>query len=221
MEALFAAPAGGPAPGVIVVHEIFGMTDFVRSRLPLLTDRGYVANAPDFYHRVAPGASFGYSGEDWEQAFSTRNSLDDDLAVTDIGAAVAALRAHEACSGPVAVLGYCLGGLLAFLSAARLKIDASVCFHGVRLETHLDEAARIRVPLQIHFAGLDRYAPPEVVRSIKAALPRDGDIECHDYPDADHGFGREGQPVYDADATARGNAALFAFLERTLKGAAA
>ena len=217
MEALYAAPAGVPAPGVVILHEIFGMTAFLRSRLPLFAGAGYVAMAPDLYHRVCPGADFGYAGAEWEKAFAARNSLDDDLAVADAGAALARLRADPACNGQVAVVGYCLGGLLAFLAAARLEADANVCFHGVRLETHLAEAARVRRPLQMHFAGLDRYAPPPVVAAVKAALP-DGDlVACHDYPDADHGFSREGQPVYNAAATRSAHAAMFSFLTKTLE----
>ncbi len=219
MGALFAAPRGGAAPGVVVLQEIFGMTPFLRARLPLLAGQGYAVMAPDLYHRIAPGASFDYSGTEWERAFATRNSLDDDQAVADVAATVAAMRAHPACSGRVAVVGYCLGGLLAFLSAARLDADAYVCFHGVRLETRLEEAAAIKGPLQMHFAGLDKYAPPEIVRRIKDAFRDDADVECHDYPDADHGFSREGQPVFHAEATARAHDSLFSFLDRTLKGA--
>lgn len=217
MGALFSAPPGVPAPGVVVLHEIFGMTDFVRSRLPLLNSRGYVAMAPDLYHRIAPGASFDYSGESWDRAFATRNRLDDDLAVQDIGRAIDALRARPECNGKVAVVGYCLGGLLAFLAAARLNADSNVCFHGVRLETRLNDAAAIRGPLQMHFAGLDRYAPPEVVARVKASLPPGADVEYLDYPDADHGFSREGQRVFHASATERAHAALFRFLHRTLE----
>lgn len=216
MEALFSAPARRAAPGVVVLHEIFGMTPFVRTRLPLLNDRGYVAMAPDLYHRVAPGAVFGYAGDDWERAFAARNSLDDDLAATDVGSAIGALRQHPACDGRVAVVGYCLGGLLAFLAAARSDADAFVCFHGVRLEQHLDEAPGISRPLQMHFAGRDRWAPPEVVRLIKDALP--AHAECHDYPEADHGFSRDGQPVFDTAATAKAHAVLFAFLSQHLNG---
>jgi carboxymethylenebutenolidase len=217
MAALFSAPAHVPAPGIVVLHEIFGMTEFVHSRLPLLNSQGYVAMAPDLYHRIAPGASFDYAGESWERAFATRNRLDDDLAVRDIGRAIEALRAWPECNGKVAVVGYCLGGLLAFLAAARLDADANVCFHGVRLETRLNDAAAIRGPLQMHFAGLDRYAPPEVVAQVKAALPPGADVECLDYPDADHGFSREGQPVFHPSATAQAHAALFSFLDRTLE----
>jgi carboxymethylenebutenolidase len=217
MAALFSAASSTPAPGILVLHEIFGMTDFIRSRLPLFNAQGYAAMAPDLYHRVNPGASYDYAGKDWERAFATRNSLDDDLAIEDIGAAVETLAARPECSGEVVVVGYCLGGLLAVLSAARLKATANICFHGVRLEKHLAEAENVRGPFQIHFPALDKYAPPETVARVKAALPKGADVESHDYPEADHGFSREGQPVYSAAATAQAHTAMFKFIARVTR----
>ncbi|MEQ8247347.1 MAG: dienelactone hydrolase family protein [Alphaproteobacteria bacterium] len=217
MPAMFAPGSGGPAPGIIVLQEIFGATEFLRSRLPLFNAQGYAAMAPDLYHRVCPGASFDYAGEDWKRAFAARNALDDDLAVADVGAAIAAMRAQPDCDGRVAIVGYCLGGLLAFLSAARRDAPTAVCFHGVRMEQRLDVAAAIRGPLQIHFAGRDKWAPPEVVGEIKAALSDAPAVEFLDYPDADHGFSREGQPVFDPEATERAHAAMFEFIGRTLQ----
>ncbi len=211
---LFSAVTAKPVPGILILHEIFGMTEFVRSRLSLFTAQGYAAMAPDLYHRVAPGASFDYAGADWDRAFAARNSLDDDLAVEDIGACIDALAARPECNGSVIVVGYCLGGLLAFLSAARLDAAANICFHGVRLEQHLSDARDIRGPFQIHFAGLDKYAPPDVVAQVKAAFPDGAKIECHDYPTADHGFSREGQPVFDPIATEQAHAAMFDFIAR-------
>jgi carboxymethylenebutenolidase len=217
MAALFSAASSTPAPAILILHEIFGMTDFIRSRLPLFNAHGYAAMAPDLYHRINPGASYDYAGEDWERAFATRNSLDDDLAVEDIGAAVEALAARPECNGDVVVVGYCLGGLLAVLSAARLKASANICFHGVRLEQHLVEAENIRGPFQIHFPALDKYAPPAIVARVKAALPKGTDIEFHDYPEADHGFSREGQPVFSAAATAQAHTAMFNFIARVTR----
>ncbi|NQV81799.1 MAG: dienelactone hydrolase family protein [Alphaproteobacteria bacterium] len=216
MGALFSPASAGPAPGIVVLQEIFGRTDFLRTRLELFNAHGYAAMAPDLYHRISPGAAFDYSGDDWTGAFAVRNRLDDDLAVDDVGASIAALRARPECTGKIVVVGYCLGGLLAFLSAARTEADANVCFHGVRLEQRLEVAKAINGPLQIHFAGRDKWAPPEIVARIKAALPEGGGIEYVEYPDADHGFTREGQPVFDPIATAQAHAALFDFIERTV-----
>jgi len=123
MAALFSAASLTPAPGILVLHEIFGMTDFIRSRLPLFNAQGYTAMAPDLYHRINPGVSYDYAGADWERAFATRDSLDDDLAVEDIGFAVEALAARPECNGEVVVVGYCLGGLLALLTGHCEKRD--------------------------------------------------------------------------------------------------
>jgi carboxymethylenebutenolidase len=217
MTAPYSPASSVPAPGILVLHEIFGMTEFILSRLPLFNAYGYAAMVPALYHRIDPGASYDYAGEEWERAFATRNSLNDDLAMEDIGAAIDALAAQPECNGEVVVVGYCLGGLLAVLSATRLNAAANICFHGVRLEKHLEEAETVLGPFQIHFPSLDKYAPPETVARVKAALPTRENIECLDYPDADHGFSRVGQPVFSATATAQAHAAMFSFIDRVTR----
>ncbi len=145
--------------------------------------------------------------------------LDDDQTVSDIGVCVDYLRAASGCSGPVAVVGYCLGGLLAYLAAARLDVAAAVSFHGVRIETRLEEASRQSAPLLLHFCGLDKHVPQSAVQKIKAALDGRAGVEFHDYPEADHGFSRKGQPVYDAAVAALAEQRTLDFLRRGFESA--
>lgn len=214
LGALTASPNSGPGPGVIILHELFGLTEFIRGRVDWFAAQGFAAIAPDLYWRVAPGAVYGYAGEGFDQAAATRSRLDDDQAVTDIGACVAHLRASPDCSGPVAVVGYCLGGLLAYLAAGRLDIAAAVSYHGVRIESRLEEASLQEVPLLMHFCGLDRHVPQAAVAEIKDALAGQLGVEFHDYPDADHGFSREGQPAYDATTSLLAQERTLDFLRR-------
>ncbi len=214
LTALAASPGSGPRPGVIVLHELFGLTDFIKSRVDWFAARGFATIAPDLYWRVAPDVTYGYAGEGFEQAAATRSRLDDDQAVADIGACVEYLRATPDCSGPVAVVGYCLGGLLAYLASARLDIAASVSFHGVRIETRLEEAGRQAAPLLMHFCGLDKYVPQEAVTKIKTALAGRAGVEFHDYPESDHGFSREGHAAYDAAASSLAAQRTLDFLTR-------
>jgi carboxymethylenebutenolidase len=220
MDTWVSASGTGPAPGVIVLHEIFGITDFIRSRLPFFNDRGYNAMAVDLYHRVAPGRSFDYQGQGFTDAFNTRNRLDDDQSVEDVGAAVAALRKLPDCDGDVAVVGYCLGGLYAFLGAGRWDVQACISFHGVRIERRLAAAGKIRVPLQMHFCGLDKHVPASAVADIKRAVAGQSATTVYEYPTVDHGFTRVGQPVFDAAEAERAHQRLFDLLARTMKGAA-
>ncbi len=214
LAALAASPGSGPRPGVVILHELFGLTDFIKDRVDWFAAQGYAVIAPELYWRTAPGIVYDYAGEGFDAAFATRGQLDDDQAVADIGACVEYLRATPECSGPVAVVGYCLGGLLAYLAAARLDIAAAVSFHGVRIETRLEEAGRQAAPLLMHFCGLDKYVPQEAVTQIKAALAGRAGVEFFDYPDADHGFSRVGQPAYDAAVTSLAAQRTLDFLTR-------
>lgn len=219
---VYGVPAGGrPAPAIIVLHEIFGVTDFIRSRIPFFTARGYVTLAPDLYFRVRPGAVFDYYGQGFADAFNTRNSLNDDQSVGDIGTMVEQLRAQPECNGEVALVGYCLGGLYAYLAAARLPVAAAISFHGVRIEKRLDVAGQVSRPLQFHFCGLDKHVPQSAVAQVKAALAHTPRVEFHDYPTCDHGFSRVGLPVYNAAEAHAAHNRTFGFLERFAVKAAA
>ncbi len=199
--AFFTAPDSGASPGLIILHEIFGVTEFIRNRVDFFAGQGFASMAIDLYWRVAPGADFGYEGQGWDDAFATRNKLDDDQSVGDVGHCVEALRVRPECSGDVFVLGYCLGGLYAYLAASRLDIRGSISFHGVRLETRLEVADAVSKPLQLHFCGLDKWVTQPAVAEVKAALKGNNGVEIFDYPNSDHGFTRIGMDVYnEADA---------------------
>ena len=220
MDTWVSASGTEPAPGVVVLHEIFGITDFIRSRLPFFNDRGYTAMAVDLYHRVAPGKSFDYHGQGFTDAFNTRNRLNDDQSVEDVAAAIGALRKLPECDGDVAVVGYCLGGLYAFLGAGCWDASASISFHGVRIERRLAEASKIRVPLQMHFCGLDKHVPASAVADIKRAVAGQVGTTIYEYPAVDHGFTRVGQPVFNEVEAERAHGRVFDLLGRTMKGAA-
>ena len=205
---------GGPAPGILILHEIFGVTDFMRNRVEFFAARGYAAMAPDLYWRVAPGAVFGYEGAAWDEALATRNLLDDDQTVADIGTMVDFLKQSPQCNGQVALVGYCLGGLYAYLGAARLAIAAAASFHGVRLESRLEEAPHVQAPLVLHFCGLDTYVPQEAVAQVKDALEDRAGVEIYDYPNSDHGFTREGFDVYNEDDAALAHQRTYAVFDK-------
>ncbi len=219
---VFAAPAGGkPAPAVIILHEIFGLTDFIKSRVPFFAAQGYAALAVDMYFRASPGAVFQYEGQGFTDAFNTRNKLNDDQSVDDIGTIVEQVRARPECNGVVHLVGYCLGGLQVYLAAARLAVTSGVAFHGVRLEKRLEVAPRVRTPLQLHFCGLDKHVSQAAVAQVKAALAHKKDVEIFDYPTVDHGFTRTGLKVFNAAEAHSAHARMFGFLERSGARAAA
>jgi carboxymethylenebutenolidase len=135
--------------------------------------------------------------KDFDRALSLMQRFDADKGVNDIQASITYLRTVPGCTGKVGAVGYCLGGKLAYLTAARTDVDASVGYYGVALPELLDEAGNIRRPLMLHIAGKDQFVPPEAQRKIHAALDNSPVVTLHDYSEMDHAFAREHGEHYD------------------------
>ena len=143
-----------------------------------MASRGYYALVPDLFWRLEPGVQLTDKTEaEWKKAFDLMNRFDADKGVEDIQATIDHLRALPGCTGKVGALGYCLGGQLAYLTAARTNSDASVGYYGVNIQNRLDEADKIKHPLMLHIAEADEYVPPEAQAKIEAGLK--GNPPCH------------------------------------------
>ena len=155
--AYLASPASGHGPGVIVIQEIFGVNDVVRSICDAHAARGRFALAPDLFWRLEPGVQLtDKTQEDWGKAFGYMQRFDADNGVVDIQTSISHLRKVPGCSGKIGTVGYCLGGQLAFLSGTRTDSDANVGYYGVMMEKRLGEAGKIKKPLMLHIAGQGR-----------------------------------------------------------------
>jgi carboxymethylenebutenolidase len=143
-------------------------------------------------------------------------AFDIDAGVRDVEATVAAVRALPETSGRVGVMGFCLGGLLTFLTAARTRLDAAVAFHGARTEEFLGEVADIDAPLQMHLAGEDEFMPKEAQRSIAVALASNSNCEVFSYSGCRHAFSRHGGTHFDADAARQSRTRTLEFFNRNL-----
>ncbi len=212
LGAYLAIPPSGRGPGLVVLQEIFGVNANMRAVCDWFAARGLVALCPDLFWRMEPGLELDPQ-RDFERALALLSRLDENQAVEDAAAAMEFLRTHGACTGRVGAAGYCLGGRLAFLLAARHRPDAAVGYYGVALERSLDEANRIACPLMLHIAGLDKYCPPHAREQIVAALP---DAAIHIYPNSDHAFARKGGMHYDAAAAELADLRTIEFFLRTL-----
>ena len=115
----------------------------------------------------------------------------------DIQATITYLRKLEGCTGKVGAVGYCLGGLLAYLTAARTDSDATVGYYGVNIQEMLGEAPNIKKPLMLHIAGKDEYVPPAAQTKIIEGLKGNSHVTIHVYPEMDHAFARDGGDHYD------------------------
>ena len=216
-QAYVAEPASLQAPAVVVLHEVFGVNADLRQTCEDLARAGFIAVCPDLFWRQSPGVDLSVTSEaDWNTGLALYNAYDRDAGVRDILAAVKFSAALPGASGKVAVLGYCLGGLMTFLVAARGEIDAAVFFHGADTEKYLDEVSNITAPMLMHLAGADEFIPPPARAAIEAACATRPNISVFTYKGCHHAFSRHGGAHYDAGAAATSNGRTFAFLKAQL-----
>ncbi len=202
-----------PAPSVIVIQEIFGVNDVMRGICDQLAHAGFVAICPDLFWRQEPGIQITDKSEsEWQKAFQLYNGFNIDLGIEDLKATLAFQRADDNATDKVGTLGYCLGGKLAYLMAARSDADCNVSYYGVGIEDLLDEAKNIKKQLLMHVAEKDKFVPIAAQQKILTALNKHKNIEIHVYPDVDHAFAREGGQHYDKEAARQANARTVDFL---------
>lgn len=212
-----ATPASGTGPGIALIQEIFGVNKVMRDLADGFAGEGYSVLCPDLFWRQEPGVQLtDQTEEGWQQAFKFYQGFDVDAGVDDIGAAIAHLRNHDSCKGKIGAVGYCLGGRLAYLTAARTDVDCSVSYYGVAIDENLGEASKISKPLMMHIAGQDQFVPEEAQAKLHAALDAHPQITIHDYPGVDHAFARIGGEHYDRNAADQANGRTSAFFKEHL-----
>lgn len=219
-RAYVAQPVGaGPWPAVVVIQEIFGVNRFVRQTADELADLGYLAIAPDLFWRQEPGVDLTDETEaEWNRAFQLMNGFDIDKGVADVQATIDAIRADPSCTGKVGAVGYCLGGRIAFLTAARTDSDASVSYYPVALVPILEEAAAIRRPYMVHIAEEDGFVPKDQQVQVIAALEANPNATIHSYPGRDHAFARYLGKHYDPTDAALANRRTQDLFDTALRG---
>lgn len=186
-----ADPVETPRAAVIVIQEIFGVNAGIRAKCDRLAEQGYLAIAPDLFWRLAPGIELNPDvPEEMERALALMGQFDQVTAIADIEATIRAARALVA-GGKVGAIGFCLGGRLAYMTAARTDVDASVGYYAVGIDGLLDEKHAIAHPLMLHIAGADHFVPAEVQAAMHAGLDDHPRVTLHDYPGEDHGFASE------------------------------
>ena len=194
-------PAG--APGVLVLQEIFGVNSHIRSVTERFAEAGYTALAPDVFWRIRPGIELGYDGDDISQGRELKAQMNMDDAITDLGAALEALRERAECNGkPPGVVGFCYGGLLTFTVATRLPVGCASSYYGGGIADYLSEAHDLSSPLQLHFGSEDASIPADHVEQAKQALQGKPNTKVFVYPGAGHGFHCDQRGSYHADSAA-------------------
>ena len=198
LGAYLALPEGTPRGGIVILQEIFGITDHIKQVADGYAEQGYLVIAPSLFDRLRPRVVLEYN--DVEDARDIMMKLDRDLVVEDMRAAADAVRT----GGKVAAIGYCWGGALADLAACRTDIDAAVSYYGRMTVEWLDEQPQC--PVMYHYGANDSLIPPELVEQISAGRPGQ---ESFVYEGAGHGFNCNEREDYRPDSAALA-------LERTL-----
>jgi carboxymethylenebutenolidase len=215
-KAYVAKPDGAPKGAVVVIQEIFGVNAGIRGKADWLARAGFLAIAPDLFWRIQPGIDITDKTEaEWAQAFGYFKAFDVEKGVVDIQATLDAVRGQSG-TGKVGAIGYCLGGLLAYLTGCRTNADASVGYYGVSIETRLGEAAHAKQPVMLHIAQKDAFVPAAAQEAIVAGLGAHPGFTVHLYAEQDHAFTREGGQHYDAEAAKLADARTVAFLGQNL-----
>ena len=211
-----ADPAGTPRGGVVVIQEIFGVNAGIQQKCDHWAAQGYVAVAPALFWRFAPGIELDADKPaEFKQALALMGQLDQGKAIADIEAAIR--YARGACgNGKVGAVGYCLGGRLAYLAAARTDADASVGYYAVGLDELLGEQHAIGKPLMLHVAEDDHFVPKAKQQAVADGLAANRHVTIHSYPGVDHGFAAEHGERRDDEAAATADARTEAFFAEHL-----
>jgi carboxymethylenebutenolidase len=208
LSAYRATPAGPPRGGLVVVQEIFGVNRHIRRVTDGFAAEGYVALAPAIFDRIEPGFEAGYQPADIERGRAVRAKGDLDQMVLDVRAGVDALAAAGL---RVGVVGYCLGGTLAWLAATRIPgVAAAVGYYGGGIAATVTEAPRC--PVMLHFGETDTGIPKEHYEAVRAAHPG---LPVHVYP-AGHGFNCDERASYDEASARLARGRTLEFLRRHL-----
>jgi carboxymethylenebutenolidase len=215
-------PDSGNGPGVLLLQEIFGVGDFLKAKAEDLAELGYVVLCPDVFWRIEPGIALEHDEAALEAAFGyvTRyaTEVDEDTKVADLRAALQHLRSLPEVEGHQAgVLGYCLGGRLAFQVACHAAPDACVSYYGSGIADLLNDCEDLTCPILFHFGGNDPYIPNEQVDAIRARLGERPNVEIHVQHQAGHAFENHLAPQFhDPNAAAASWPLTVEFLQRTL-----
>jgi carboxymethylenebutenolidase len=215
-DAFLALPPAGSGPGLLLLQEIFGVNDHIRTVAEQYALDGFVVLAPDVFWQQQRRLDIGYTPEDIQRGRAMAMAADRGALHRDLAEAVKALRARSDVRGRgVGAVGYCMGGRLAYVAAATAGIDAAVAYYGGGIQDNLDLAPRIACPIQFHYGALDANIPLSAVEKVRAAM-QGRDAQIHVYDSADHGFNCWARASYQAASAALAHGRTLQFFAERL-----
>ncbi len=210
-------PAAGAGPGLLLIQEIFGVSDYIRAVADDLAALGYVVGAPDLFWRLEPGYQAEHDQEGMTRSLELASHFDAEQGVADAGAALDHLAALPEVEGGIGVIGFCLGGTIAYFLAAQADMAAVVSFYGSGVPDSLEALDLISSPLQFHFGGSDPYIPRDQVARVEQAAAGRDNVEIHVEEDAGHAFhNRKSAMFHVPEPAARAWRRTEEFLQRHL-----
>ncbi|WP_448144675.1 dienelactone hydrolase family protein [Pseudomonas silesiensis] len=209
--AYLAIPHTRKGPGIVLIQEIFGVNEHIRSVAEQYAADGYLVIAPDLFWRNGQRIELDYDEAGWKRAVELMNATDIGQAQKDIELAIDALKAQPGLEGGIASIGYCFGGLLSYHTAANGLVDVAVAYYGGGIQNQLERADEIEVPLLMHFGEEDSHIPLDAVEKIAERFENNDNVEIVVYPEAEHGFNCSHRDSYNqrAAAEAHGNTLIF------------
>jgi carboxymethylenebutenolidase len=215
-DAYLALPPAGRGPGLLLLQEIFGVNEHIRSVAEQYAMDGFVVLAPDVFWQQQRRLEIGYTPEDIQRGRALARGADTAALQRDLSDSVQALRARPEVQGRrVGAFGYCMGGRLAYVAAATTRVDAAVAYYGGGIQDMLELAPRIACPMQFHYGALDANIPLSAVDKVRAAVAGKP-AEVFVYEQADHGFNCWARGSYHAASAALAHGRTLQFLATQL-----
>ena len=207
---------GNTAPGLVLYQEIFGVNEHIQAVAEQYALSGFVVLAPDVFWRQSPRVDLGYTGADRQQGMALAGQLKPEQVMLDLRASVAALRGLPQTTGhKLGAIGYCMGGRLAYMTAALADIEAAVAYYGGGIHEQLHLASGINCPMQFHYAERDDHISMAAVDSVREAFVGKA-AEVFVYPGAQHGFNCWARASYNAASAALAHSRALAFLVKEI-----
>jgi carboxymethylenebutenolidase len=216
-DAHVVVPDSGAGPGILLIHEIWGVNDYIQEAGERLAELGYVSLAPDLFWRMERNVALPHDDEGLAKGLEFGQRLDFEAAAGDCGRALEHLSELPEVRGRPGVLGFCLGGSLAYFVAASADPAVAVSYYGSAVPDALDLAEQISCPILYHFGGADPYIPRERVEEVRRALAGRPHVEFHVHEGAGHAFENYKAPRFHNPQAARAAWEMTAdFLRRNL-----
>jgi carboxymethylenebutenolidase len=211
-------PTRAPAPGLVMIPEIFGINLPLREIAARYAEEGFVVMTVDIFSRMERDVDLDYDDPGHDKGRALHKAFDYDVGVKDMQACISALRERTECNGKVGVVGFCLGGTMAYLAASRTDADAAVGYYGTRIHWFTEEAKGIARPLILHFGELDHTTPPELLQGqILPAVAGNNNVQAFVYPKMVHAFANHRRPdTYNEAATKQADARTFTHFRKWL-----